>query len=76
MFIDEQTNADEAPNGILRFALALAGADPRILTDGSFIEFLRILEEYEAEEEFEGWCTRQEFKSTMKLIRQQLLGFN
>ena len=40
MFIDEQTTADEAPNGVLRFVLALAGADPKILTDGTCVEFL------------------------------------
>ena len=40
MFIDEQTTADEAPNGVLRFVLALAGADPRILTDGTCVGFL------------------------------------
>ena len=75
MFIDKQTTADEAPNGIVRFVLALAGADPRILSNGTCMNLLKALEE-QGPEAFEGWCTTEEFGATMKSLRQQLLGMN
>ena len=75
IFIDERTTADEVPNGIVRFLLALAGSDPTILTDGTCLEVLKKLEA-EGAETFEGWCTKEEFDATMKLIREKLLGLN
>lgn len=75
MFTVEHTTAAEAPNGLLRFVLALAGANPGILTDGACAEFLKELEE-QGPDIFEPWCSTEEFGATVVLIKQELLGLN
>ena len=75
MFIVEHTSSAEAPNCLLRFVLALAGADPGILTDGACAEFLKELEE-EGPDIFQPWCSTEEFGATVVLIKQKLLGLN
>ena len=72
-FIDEHTTADEVPNCLLRFVLAMTGVSPSIITDGSCVDFLKAMEE-QGPEIFEMWCSTEDFGATMTLIRQELLG--
>ena len=71
-FIEEHTT-NEMPDYILRFILALADAEPDIISNGTLNGFLENMEEL-GPGIYELWCRKEEFDATARLVRYAISG--